>query len=650
MPLLEKVEIAESRLPPHSRGISSAVIVLTSGEKRVLRKRKYIAPSEWAEKHRVVTKSAIPGRWRNDTVPYLAGIIDASFFRSVRKIIMCASPQSGKSEAVNNCIAYAIDRRPGDVLYVYPDELTARDNSRDRILPMIMSSPVLKNYLTGKDDDEAVLRISLKHMQIYMAWANSASRLANKPLPYVVCDEVDKYPVTAGPREASPISLAEKRTTTYSRKKKIWIFSTPTVESGPVWWALTHEASAVFHLLVKCPECGHLQKMELDRIRVPKEIRDPKEILEKKIARYACCDCDAMWDDTARDQAVRKHVWVEKDSGLVLNAALEQQEPVAIAFHLPAWYSPFVSLSEVMSAWFTANPAGQRVNKTELRNFYNGYAALPWVEYHMDRDEQRILALKDDRPRGRVPGGGTVACLTAAADTQDDGFWYEIRAWGWGGDETKKDSWSVREGFVVTFPELERVLFSDEYLDTDGHRYPVRFVLQDALGHRTAEVYDFCRRHRGRVFPTIGRQRLAQPFAWSTQEYYPGAKKPIPGGLKAVIVNTKHFKDELARLLEITAGDPSAFRFNADFPDAYASHYVAEFTNDKGEWECPPNKANHLWDCSVLNLVAHEILGVQHWKRPGEATAEKPKQVEQTNNDKVEPQTKKQKAAAGGRW
>ena len=52
------------------------------------------------------------------------------------------------------------------MLCVYPDRDTARDNSKDRILPMLTSSPRLRKYLTGYDDDEASMRIKLKHMPL----------------------------------------------------------------------------------------------------------------------------------------------------------------------------------------------------------------------------------------------------------------------------------------------------------------------------------------------------------------------------------------------------------------------------------------------------------------------------------------------------
>ncbi len=91
----------------------------------------------------------IPGPWKNATTLYLLGIMDASFFHSVQEIVICAPPQTGKSDCVNNCIGYAMDRKPGNVLYVYPDELTAKENNKDRITPMIKDSARMQTYLIG---------------------------------------------------------------------------------------------------------------------------------------------------------------------------------------------------------------------------------------------------------------------------------------------------------------------------------------------------------------------------------------------------------------------------------------------------------------------------------------------------------------------
>ena len=307
------------------------------------------------------------------------------------------------------------------------------------------------------------------------------------------------------------------------------------------------------------------------------------------------------------------------DKGLPLFAYLKRHNPIKIGFHVPAWLSPFVSISECVAEYIRGLK-----DVLKYKAFCNNIEGRPWKIIKKEREESRILKLKDDRPRGRVPGGGVVAALTAGVDTQDYGVWFEIRAWGWGGAELSKDSWGVREGYVESEAELERILWGDSYFDAVGNEYVVSLALRDALGHGTAQVYDFCLKHRGRIFPTFGKDVMAHPFTWGNQEYYPGKTKPIPGGLKSLNVNTKHFKDELSRLLQIAPGDPSSWRYHSEFSEDYARHMTAEYVNEKGLWECPDHKPNHLWDCSVLNMVAAEILGIKHWAKPPELPVVEP--------------------------
>ena len=191
-------------------------IHFSKGEKKVLRRRRPIPVSQWAERHRVVEMSSIPGRWKNIFTPYLVGIMDAAGTPGVETVIICKSPQTGGSESGHNLVGWCIDRSPGPVMYVFPDEITARENAKDRIIPMIETSPRLREYMTGYGDDASSLRINLAHMPIYLGWSGSVSRLGNKPIRTLILDELDKY---KNPKnEASSESLAEKRTTTWRRR------------------------------------------------------------------------------------------------------------------------------------------------------------------------------------------------------------------------------------------------------------------------------------------------------------------------------------------------------------------------------------------------------------------------------------------------
>ena len=604
--------------------------VFDGAERRVMRKRPPIRPSVWAERHRTLSLSAVPGPWKNERTPYLTDIMDAAAFPSVETVILCKAPQVGGTEAAHNFVGYTLDRAPGPVMYVYPDKDTAADNSKDRIQPLIMDSPRLRGYLTGVDDDTARMRIKLRHTVIYLAWSGSPTSLANKPCRYVIFDETDKYPATAGKKEADPVSLGEKRANTYraSRKAKIWKLSTPTVESGPIWQAYTTEAQVRFHRHARCPLCGHLHLMAFKHVKFPEGERDPERIEAEHLAWYECPKCGRHWDDELRNQAVRDGVTMsEGDRSLTVEAYLNAFKPKKIAFHVPSWLSPFVSLSSIAAAFLRGTK-----DKAKLKDFKNAHEALPWVAYSEIRDEDAILALMDDRPRGKVPGGGVVACLVAGVDTQDDGFWYEIRAFGWGVDG---GSWQVREGKTETFEILARILFEDAYTDADGKDYLIHLAVQDAMGHRTAEVYDFCRMHRGRVVPSQGVQRLNQPYVLANLEYYPGTDKRIPGGLRLCRVNTTYYKNTLAGKLEIHPDDPGSWRYHAETTPAWARMMVAEAQNDQGLWEPRSGYENHGWDCAALTLVAADILGIRFWPKNDTAASTQgvPAQATETRPD-----------------
>jgi terminase, large subunit len=314
----------------------------TRPERKIMRRKKPIKPSVWSERHRVLTMSSLPGPWKNRVTQYLVGIMDAMGYPSVREVDVCKSPQTGVSEAAHNFVGWCIDRNPGPVLYCYPDELTARENSKDRVLPMIKSSAKLRSYMTSVLDDQSILRVNMQHMPIYFAWATSPSRLGNKPIKIAIADEVDKYPSTLN-KEAGSLSLLDKRLNTYRRNSKIIRISTPTVETGNIWTGY-QSCPAKFDYYVKCPQCGASQKMTFEQIKWPKDKRDPEEVREKKLAWYECEQCKAEWNDSLRDEAVLHGDWLTKsEPRLNLDTYLDTFKPNRVAFHLPAYISPFVS-------------------------------------------------------------------------------------------------------------------------------------------------------------------------------------------------------------------------------------------------------------------------------------------------------------------
>lgn len=607
-------------------GRASLPCVFSPGERKIFRRRRPIPVSAWAEKYRVLEMSSIPGRWKNVFTPYLVGIMDAMGTPGVETVIICKSPQTGGSEAAHNFVGWCIDRCPGPVMYVFPDEITARENARDRIIPMITASPRLRDYMTGSADDASSLRINLAHMPIYLGWSGSVSRLGNKPIRTLILDELDKY---KNPKnEASSESLAEKRTTTWRTRRHIVKISTPTTEDGPIWRAFNEEAGARCDYHVRCPHCGMWQLMRFERIGWPDKDTDAEptaeDVLAQRLAFYPCEHCGAVWDDGDRDRAVRLGEWRERGSHLPLSACLTGRPPAKIGFHIPAWLSYFVSLSEVAAAHLAYKASGKL---DDLKNLQNQYKAEPWVVEHAERVEDGILQLCDDRPRGVIPGPVNarerVCALLAGVDTQGSYFRYVLRAFGYGRSE---ESWLVQCGSVNSLESLDELLWNSRWQDADGREMPVYAAMIDAMGGRTAEIYRYAVRHRGRVFPWQGVQSMTQPFTPSPQEYYTdalGNKVRIPGGVNLWRCDTTFFKNDLAAKLAIAPDDPGAFHLHSNERGElvqYARELCAEiFDPEKGVWLNPKGRPNHYWDCEVMALALAYVLGVRNRAHPDDA-------------------------------
>ena len=177
-------------------------------------------------------------------------------------------------------------------------------------------------------------------MSIYVGWSTSAASLANKSVPYVIFDEMDKYGLFR--KEADPVSLGEKRARAFPLTRKFFKLSSPTIEAGPIWQGLL-SCQFIFVFWARCPVCREYQLMEDKRIRVDKKQRDPEVIYGRQLARYQCVHCEAKWNDPVRDAALRGGEWRDKESGLELFACLRRHNPQKIGFHGPSWESPFVS-------------------------------------------------------------------------------------------------------------------------------------------------------------------------------------------------------------------------------------------------------------------------------------------------------------------
>ena len=587
---------------------------LPDAARLAFRRPVQLTGSQWAERYRVMDDEAPrPGPWSNDYARFLCGPMDALAFPFVREITIVAPPQTGKTEIMMNYLASVIDQAPGPALMVFDQQAMAERMAKTRVKDMINLSPRLRRYKTGRADDFSRFEIALQHMRIGFGWATSVSQLSNISIRYLYLDEVDKYE-NANKAEAGPVELATKRTRFYKHTSKTIFASTPTIKTGPVTVAHAR-MQAKFEYAVRCPDCLQYHVMQFSGpngtgVVWPKEERNPETIQAKRLARYLCPVCGeaAGWDDYKRDLAVKNGYWREKETHVELLAYCKQYRPRSCGFQYSALVSAVVSLSETAAKFVYASAQLKHGFVEGYKDWLNGYMGEVWEDDYSPRKESAILALRDERPAGILPDTSQVAALLAAVDTQDNGFYYEIRAFGYGAET---ESWQVRAGFVESFDALDRVLWIP-YPDINGISHTVKLAGIDMQGHRTRDVIQWCLDNRGRAIPLVGERTMKEPYKLFPQEYWPGTKMRVDGGLYRLHVDTKYYKDALHNKLAIAGVDPGAWHMNAEATEAWARQMCAEYVDEKGVWVCPKGKDNHAFDVSVYVFCLADFFGTRY--------------------------------------
>jgi len=560
-----------------------------------LRPTEDLQPSEWARRFRHLSEfvSAEPGPWRNDRTPYLVELMD-SVRGEAEEIVFCKAAQVGFSEATRNVLGYWIDQAPGPILMVMPSERATAEVVEERIKPLLQESPVLKSHVTHRQRDTNLSRIKLDSCSIYVGWAGSPQSLATRPIRYVVLDEVDKYPPFSG-READPVALAKKRTTTYAHRARTLIGSTPTTRSGNIWKAW-EQCGDQRHFHVPCPKCKKYQRLLWPQVRWPKRGEKDRNAHADGIelharAWYECQHCRAKITDANKPDMLDRGVWVGSDQ--VVGDDGEVQGPRVrtkrVGYHLSSLYSPWVTFSRMASEYLRA--VG---DAALMMDFRNSRLAEPF--------EDRVLATKTDEiseKAQRAPAPGVIPewaqGLYTTADTQSDHFYWVTRAWGY-----EYRSQLIAWGICDDFDTLEKISLEQQYRTEQGGVATPSTLLIDSAGNRTNEVYEFAMRDEGRIIPIRGSSHpMRSPWSLTRIKNR---------NITLRVIDTEFYKDALVRLIrdKNTALWMPHNEVTDDYVQQMASeHKITDVKRKRQVWVPVSSGArNHVWDCEVYQAAA----------------------------------------------
>jgi phage terminase large subunit GpA-like protein len=519
--------------------------------------------------------SAEAGRWRTDRTPYLREPMEClSRHSPVQDVTILKGVQVGGTEVLNNWIGYTIAHDPAPMMIVQPTVEMAERWSKQRLAAMIEETPALAAIIAparSRDSGNTTLLKEFPGGLIVAAGANSPTGLRSMPVARLGLDEVDAMPDEAGD-EGSPCDLAERRTATFGRRRKVLRISTPTITGASMIWVYWERSDGrQYHL--PCPVCSGLLVLR------DSGLMDSGE--------YLCEHCAAVIHERHKTAMLEAGQWIPQRPGIE-----------ARGYHIPALLAPLglgYSWREV-----AAMRAAGRSDELKRKSYVNTILGETYEDRRSVIESAQLDEHRASFQARRLPTLRVV--LTVGVDVQADRFAILWAAWGEGdscyladyvelpGDPTSRESWAD------LWQAASRPVLGPENIELK----PTLVAIDS--GAWTAEVYRWASEHAAQgVIAVKGLGERGKPVIGK-----PSKPERSPALLWPVGVTTAK-TTLLGRLRSDLEREESERQVHIarDIPGEYLHHLAGErFDPERRRWVRLAGRRVEMLDCWVYSYAA----------------------------------------------
>lgn len=522
--------------------MDSAAAALARGLSAGFRPDPQVLPSEWADRYLELPAETTRehGQYRIARTPYLREIIDSFSPRSsVKHGVLMKGAQIGGSTGLRALLGFFMHIAPGPTMFVNPTIELTEDVSKDHVSPMIQAVPELAALVRenrSRASGNTILEKKFRGGFLKMAGANSAVSLRAKAIRYLLRDEIDAYPDDVD-GEGDPLALSLERTNSYTRIRKVFDLSTPTIKDASKIEKL-YLASDQRRYFIPCPECGHMDYLtwrDVAHHSIEFDEADPET------AHMRCGGCGAAI-------AERHKAWMLAERGY---GGLAEWRPTVASdgevtgWHLSGLYSPlgWLPWAELVRRFLKA-----RKDPSLLKVWVNTGLGETWKDEQDAPPKEEVILARAERYPAEVPAG--VGALAMAVDVQADRLEWKVK--GYGADE---ESWLIARSSIPGDPEKSEVWAeldrarSLTWLHESGQRLRLDITVIDS-GYKSDQVYRYCRmRSDQRVYAVKGGSLYGVPLVGR-----PTANNPYRARLYPLCTSTG--KDTIFARLKIAPPQP----------------------------------------------------------------------------------------------
>lgn len=551
---------------------------------KALKPKPITSLSDWADRNRILvsTASAEAGMWRTSRTPYLREIQDClSASSPVQRVVLRFAAQLGKTEVGLNWIGYVVEHAPAPMFIALPTLDVCDSWGVQRLDPMLASTPSITHIFDVKSRRTAGNSARIKVFPgggLFMGGANSPSSLASKPIQYILCDEIDRFPWEVG-KEGDPLGLLEERQNTFPRRK-ILLLSTPTT-SGLSRIDDEYQASDQRQYHVPCPECGERQPL-----RWRDDNGDYSLVRNAATGRvsYRCAHCSELIEEHHKTAMLRDGIWIPGERGRTTRG-----------YALNQLYSPIGlgrTWSELLTRWESA-----RGDTSKLKRFINTSLGEPWEESGDSLDPLCIMARLEIYPDS-LP----VGVRTAGVDVHKDRLECTVVDFGAG-----EEAW-LHDHLIIPGDTAQPEVWSA--LDDEFRALKPAAVAIDS-GYNATHVYEFVSARRW-CYAVKGMPGPHRPIVEDKKARSKRLRHRRKIGVHVHLVGVDSAKAQIYACLKRTDPGPGYIHFpnHPAFDDEYFAQLAAEklITKVRGtrayaEW-VQTRARNEALDCLVYALAA----------------------------------------------
>lgn len=646
----------------------SASQVLTRVRRKVFDRPPPITVADWSDRYAYFVRDKQPVKYDWRQTPYAWGIFQAIHRKGIRRVTFKKPEQVGGTEILYRILGWAIDRRPGRGLIVYPNMGIGVRQNREKLIPSIEATPCLRERLARHGRAKKNKAIDFDRMTLTFAGAPQNKKIdANvEGFDYslVIVDELDRC-------NQDVIGTVMGRGKT--RANFLLIDNgTPDMVGSGIDAAYAESDQARYY--VPCPheKCREYHVRDFAQVRWPgvtkkgewsecsRDVQaDPDDV--KHTAYMVCPHCRGNIYAASNFTQLSRGVWLTKgrtigkwsgtwDDFTPGEIAGEESRSNHAGFWITGLYSSIPNdinpYGYVAEGYVRAkgHPDRHWVNRRLGEAFQNKGDT---IEY---KDAKSLcIAEKDGGYRlGTIPKD--VLVLVATADLQKDAAYVEIDGYAANGAWCCL-VWCGRVPWMPGTPgEALDVAIDRVFTRSDGAKFrAVAEAVDEGDGNRTEEVWARARRRlrMGRPSYTvkgvgdvaaIANMHGPHTFAWIDKlpDGSPDTRGPrrlrinsfvwksaVHRAIRRTAIQDADESETLDAIDSITGFSSGKFKLPADTPEDYLRQITAEHCtsikrgpNYVQAFRLRPGQVdNHYFDTRVYNHALADALQVRYLTR-----------------------------------